>query len=360
MEGKKIKKLVAEEGYVKLVGRTTLVDDIRWFSLSGSGVEFDFSGEFLGLTLFGDDESAKAAGNSDIAGEFPRFGIYVDGERKFDECLIDREKNIVIYDGVKTKKHIQIIKLSEAPMSMLGIKCIEIDSDAEICPSASKNLKIEIIGDSITCGYGVDDETAFSTATEDVTSSYSYLTAKKLDVDYSMVSFSGYGIISGYTDSDEKVTSQLVPDYYEMVGYSRGRYNGEALTNTSWDFSKYQPDIVVINLGTNDDSYCQDIEARQNEFMTEYAKFIEMVRKNNTKAYIVCAYGVMTARLFDFIQNAVDIYQEKTGDLRVKAVKLSTHLEENGYAADFHPSKKSHRIAAEELHNELKKIIETM
>lgn len=49
---------------------------------------------------------------------------------------------------------------------------------------------MEFIGDSITCGYGVDDpdkEHHFKTATEDVTKAYAYKTALALNADYSMV-----------------------------------------------------------------------------------------------------------------------------------------------------------------------------
>ena len=52
---------------------------------------------------------------------------------------------------------------------------------------------IEFIGDSITCGYGVDDEVAehhFATGTEDTTRAYALRTARKLGVDYSLVSLS--------------------------------------------------------------------------------------------------------------------------------------------------------------------------
>ena len=74
--------------------------------------------------------------------------------------------------------------------------------------------KIEFIGDSITAGYGVDDEVkehGFSTATEDVTKTYAYKTAAALQADYSIVAYSGHGIISGYTGDGEKNTGLLIP-----------------------------------------------------------------------------------------------------------------------------------------------------
>ncbi|WP_059041925.1 hypothetical protein [Paenibacillus rubinfantis] len=71
-----------------------------------------------------------------------------------------------------------------------------------------------------------------------------------------MVSLSGYGIISGYTENGEKLLTHLVPDYYEKVGKSEGKFDGTLVPQSlNWDFNKFVPDLIVVNLGTNDDSY---------------------------------------------------------------------------------------------------------
>ncbi len=48
-----------------------------------------------------------------------------------------------------------------------------------------------------------------------------------------------------------------------------------------WDFTEKQPDIIVINLGTNDDSYCQETEWKQEEYRDKYAEFLLDVRAKN-------------------------------------------------------------------------------
>lgn len=55
-----------------------------------------------------------------------------------------------------------------------------------------------------------------------MTKAYAYLSAEQLGADYSMVCYSGYGIITGYTENDQKLTTHLLPDYYERVGKSEG------------------------------------------------------------------------------------------------------------------------------------------
>lgn len=371
----------ASAAYVKRLGRTLFQDNTLWCALSGSGAEFTMTGTSLKLILTGDDTTKPGTEYINIFGEstkrvsrfypvdsmptedleFARVAVLVDGVEVFNECLKARKNEIEIIRTTEPKTStITIIKLSEAPMSVFGIHQIITDSESEIKPTAPKKTKIEIIGDSITCGYGVEDpykEHHFSTSTENVMEAYSYLTCKELDADYSMVSYSGYGIISGYTETDKKLTNQLVPDYYQMVGYSRGLVNGTAITTADWDFTQFVPDLIVINLGTNDDSYCKDVISRQEEFTTEYAHFLGTVREKNPTSYLLCAFGIMLDRIYPCITKAIQIYQQKTGDTRISSLLLTTHSEADGYVADWHPSKKSHRRAADELSAELKTLL---
>lgn len=349
----------AGEARLKHLGRT-LTDDkgTIWYALSGSGVEFQYRGTSLDVVLAGDDltglteqqyEQIKTEQDVDYA----RIAIYINDERIVDERLTSSHRTYHIHDSRQPEEvTVRILKLSEAPHSIVGIQELIMDETDSVSPAPNKDLKLEFIGDSITCGYGVDDENEehhFSTATEDETASFAYLTARNLGADYSMVSYSGYGIISGYTETDEKLLTQLVPDKYEETGYSRGKVNGEALTLTKWDFDRFQPDFVVINLGTNDDSYCKDTVERQEEYAASYAQFLQQVRSHNPEAYILCIYGIMTDRLYPYVQKAVELYQQQTGDKRIDTLYIEPHTAEAGYAADWHPSKKTHRRAATEV-----------
>ena len=56
----------------------------------------------------------------------------------------------------------------------------------------------------------------------------------------------------------------------------------------------------------------------------------------------------MTDRLYPYVQKAVEIYQQQTGDERIRALHIEPHTEEAGYAADWHPSRLTHtRVAGE-------------
>ena len=256
---------------------------------------------------------------------------------------------------------IRITKLSESAMSTVGIQGITVHATNGIKPTLDNVNKIEFIGDSITCGYGVDDEYElhpFSTSTEDVTKTYAYLTAQQLQADYSMVSYSGYGIISGYTDNTQKLTTHLLPDYYEKVGKSNGKFDDTLLPqDLCWDFNRSIPDLIVINLGTNDDSYTKEEIDKQTEYVQAYVEFLKMVRCNNLHAPILCTLGIMGDRLYPFVEQAVNSYTEETGDSSVTAMKFDVQLEVDGYAADFHPSQVTHTKAAVKLTAHIKELM---
>ena len=350
------KTFSADEQNVKLIGRTADNEGIRWLGLSATGVEFTFTGTSVSFTLVGDNMTSNPE-------KTPRFAVYINGERTIDDVVDAPEKTVEVFKADEAAETtVKLLKLSEAQESTMGIKSINVTSIGGLTPTPEKELKIEFIGDSITCGYGVDDPDRnhhFKTTTEDATKAYAFKTAMALDADYSLVSFSGNGIISGYTSDGKKQTSQLVPDVYDKLGKSWGNYNGFNIQDIEWDFSKFQPQYVVINLGTNDASYTGSDKERVIEYADGYTEFLKTVREKNPDAHIVCALGVMGAALYkNGVERAVAQYTEQTGDTNVSTLQLSQQDgNKNGYAADWHPTEASQDIAAEEMTAYLKSLI---
>lgn len=337
----------ATRQHVRLIGRTCEYNEVLWLALSGSGVEFSFYGRKAEITIKGD--SMAGSGNNEA-----RIGIYVNGTRIVDDLVNEPMKRYTVFES-ETEENVTVkfLKLSEAAMSTVGIQEITVDAIEGIQPTPGNAYNIEFIGDSITCGYGVDDEDVagtFSTATEDVTKTYAYLAAQRLQANYSMVCYSGYGIISGYTDNGEKLLTHLVPDYYEKVGKSEGKFDGTlAPQSVSWDFNQFVPELVVVNLGTNDDSYCKDDPDRQEDYTQQYVDFLKMIRRNNADATILCTLGIMGDRLYPCVEQAVSRYTEATGDRKIGTMKFDVQSAEDGYVVNMHPTEATHRKAADRL-----------
>lgn len=351
-------KIVMNEKNVKLVGRTYLAEnDTLWCALSGSGAEFEFTGKKLDIMIEGD--SVSTSGNAD---NYCRLAIYVNGERVVDDMLNEAVKLYTPVNGTEVKTYtVKIIKLSETAMSTMGIMPVKLEEGASISPVGAKKHSIEFIGDSITCGYGVDDEDenhSFKTSTEDVTKAYAYRTAQALDADYSMFSISGYGIISGWTGDGQKKPEQAVPQYYGSLGFSYGNFAGTAPQDIQWDFTRWQPELIVINLGTNDDSYCGSDEEKRRDYIDSYKAFLGTVRKKNPDAHIICSLGIMGVNLYPSVEEMYLEYKKESGDDNISVFKFTPQNgAEDGLAADWHPTAKTHGKAAEALEAEIRTVM---
>ena len=332
----------ADEEHTRFVGRNYIDENgVTWLVQSGSSVEFNVNARSASITLCGD---ASANNDRDYQS---RYGILVDGELVADDMLGEKEKTIELFSGTEARSAtIRITHLSEANQGAIGVSGITADSDFAIpvAPTQKKDLSIEFIGDSITCAYGVegkDQYESFKTTTENFMKSYAYLTAKKLDADYSAVCYSGYGVISAYSNDGSANTTGLVPDYYEYIG------RPEAFQKP-WDFASHKNDVVVVNLGTNDNTYVsKEFETRSLEFTEGYVKFLKQIRKNNPDAYIICTLGTMgCTEEYPCIEEAVKQFKEDTGDTRIMSYQSETHTQSDGFGSDWHPNEGTQQRSA--------------
>lgn len=350
-----LKTYAPEEGLVKVLGRAMYAENTLWMVHSGSGAEFTFVGTKATITMQCD---GTIMGSKDSQA---RIAIFVNGECVEDEMIDKMDETFTVFESETPQEcTIRIVKLSEAAMSTVGIKTLEVECIGDIQPTPDKEHFIEFIGDSITCGYGVEDEDKnhhFSTKTENVMKTYAYKTAEALDADYSMVSFSGYGIVSGSSGDGQKQPEQVLALYYEKLGFSYGAYIGKYAADVAWDFNKRQPDVIVINLGTNDETYTKADAAKRDEYVTGYVEFLKLVRKNNPDAAIFCTLGIMGDALYPSVEKAVEQYSTETGDTNVHTMKFDVQSPADGYAADWHPTEATYTKAAEKLTAEIKAVM---
>jgi len=344
---------------VKILGRGLYLEKegSLWFGLTDSGVEYKFNGKSTTISLTADSSAASTDNPA-------RIVILADGELYKDDTVKSVESEFDVTFKTSGEHIVRFMKVSECPNGSVRITAIKADAE-KIEPTADAEKKIEFIGDSITCAYGVDGtEGTFSTKTEDGTKSYAYLASKQLNADYSMVSFSGFGIISGYSTDGTRNLVSTVPQYYDKLGFSYWNQFGSDITQlkeVSWDASQFVPDLVVINLGTNDNSYMQNVKGdrakEEADFVEEYVKFIEQIRSVHPDAEILCTLGIMGQELYPQIEEAVSTYKAASGDEKVNAYKFNQqNINKNGKGIDWHPAPQSHVEAAEELVAEIKKL----
>jgi lysophospholipase L1-like esterase len=202
--------------------------------------------------------------------------------------------------------------------------------------------RIEFIGDSITAGYG--DEGAkptcpFSAATENEFVSYGAIAARALGAEHTTIAWSG------------KTVAGMAALYDRAL---------PARPDSPWDHSAWVPDVVVINLGTND--FFQG-DVQKDAFTASYGALVDRVRSLYPRALVVCALGPMLSDLFPvgaqrlskarrYLQAVVD-RARSAGDDRVELVEFPTQ-DTTTAGCGFHPGRQSHRQMADRLAAEIR------
>ena len=341
---------------IKLVGHVVPDGEQLWLISSAAEAGFRVkNASRLTLKLRADDTVDNPARET----ELPRFEILLDGMKILDARLTAKDATVTVFEGEeKRDAEVRLIKLNEGN-SLFALREILTDGTIEALPD--RPLKMEFIGDSITCGYGVEGKSAeenFTTATENATKGYAFLTAEELDADAVLTCFSGYGLVSGYTDDPAvRNSTQLVPPYYEKEGRNGYRLStGKLAEEIPRNFEAFQPDYIVLNLGTNDLSWCGTDPERGRLFAEEYVRFLKTVRKDNPKARILCTLGVMGTGLNPMMQQAAENYCKETGDKQIRLLMLEEqNAARDGYGSDYHPNEITQQLLARQVTETLRK-----
>ncbi len=246
--------------------------------------------------------------------------------------------------GLAVGEHtFEVYRRTESSFGITLVQGFEVEGGELLAPPTPPARHVEIVGDSISCGYG-DEGSApctFSAATENNYVAYGSVLARSLDAEVSTVAVSGKGIIYNY--NGDKLLP--MPTLYDAT-YADDRKH-------AWGFA-WQADIVIVNLGTNDFSTASD--PTDELFISTYTTFLEHLRSVYPGAFILCTVGPMLSgtdltKARTDIAAAVDA-RKAAGDQRVKAYEMTTP--NTGPACDYHPSIATHAAMAAELETEVR------
>lgn len=211
-------------------------------------------------------------------------------------------------------------------------------------PSPLPNRRIEFIGNSITCAYGVESTNApdpFEEETENHFYGYATLVSDALNAQHTSISRSGIGIYRNY-DGPKEGSPDPMPWQYEYTLFNDH--------SQAWDFSRYTPDVVCINLGTNDfstNNYDKHL------YEQGYRRFLTTVRNKYPTAKIVLITGPMLGEKENSIQQKIldRIHSDfqKNGDKEIYRFDFTPQTGALGYGASWHPSLQQHQRMASEL-----------
>jgi lysophospholipase L1-like esterase len=272
---------------------------------------------------------------------FNLFQVVIDGETK-KVLKTDKAKDLyVLAEGLSDTQHDVIVeRRTEAKVGEAVFLGFEPGPGAVMmAPPPPPERRIEIIGDSISTGYGNEGPGAtcgYVNSQQNEYLTYGAITARNLDADHTTIAWSGK-------------TLHEMHEYFDKTLPARD-------DAPRWDFGQYQPQVVVLNVGTNNFAL---IDPGEKRYVELYHALVAKVRAAYPKAFIVCALGPMLSDVYPeghhnltqarkYMKVAVQKLKE-SGEANADLLEFPEQNHADGLGCGFHPSLKTHKLMSDRL-----------
>jgi lysophospholipase L1-like esterase len=323
-----------EAAGVRWFGRADISDPNQpRFSWSGTGFIARFSGTGLTARL-------------NNSGPFI-FKPVVDGTPRATFTSTSGTASYDLANGLTAGTHtVELYRQTEAGQGNSQLVSLTVAGGGSLMPPPTgPGRLIEVVGDSISAGYGtlgtLNDADCFPT--ESHWDTYEAIAARAVGAEVSTIAASGHGMYRNYggdmTDTLPKI-------------YARALMNDAA---SAWSFA-IQPQAVVINLGTNDISNGKGDPGMP--FRDAYLAFVQMVRAKYPNAFIICLIGpLLSGNDLTTIQahlQAVVQARKTAGDTRIEYFGDIAPQTSDKAACQYHPNPAENMIMGMQLAAELR------
>lgn len=270
------------------------------------------------------------------SGTGDRFAVTIDGQV---QPVLAAQLGSHLYrvlDSPTVGTHtITLVKRTEAFCGTAEFDGFQLSAGGALRRLKKMAHRIEVIGDSISCGYGdegTDRSQHFSVETENASLAYGAVAADALNSAYSCMAWSGKCMWPKNT----------IPELYDRTIPTED--------TSTWDFRSQIPNVVVINLGTND---FRDGAPDRAGWTAAYEQFIARVRMHYPKARIYCSTSPMMgdpdfSTEKSYLTQIVQ-FENGAGDSNVTVLLIPTQDGSTGYGADWHPNVKEQAIVGQIL-----------
>jgi hypothetical protein len=323
--------------------------NIRYFGRIDCRRADNYRFDWPGISIEAMFEGTSCAIQMNGAGE--QFNVFIDDQPvkiiKTDSAMYK------VYDlasGLKDTVHRLLITKRFAHKNAVSeFKGIILDSGKTLLQHSSRpRYRIEFIGASTLNGFGNEASTLRCNSeivsnTSNCYDSYGPVAARLLDAEYTVIALSSKGIVRNWASPYVK-SFETFPDFY-----NRTLLNESELT---WDYNKWIPHIVVVNLGTND--FSTKPHPPSILFKNYYWAFLQFIYQIYPEVEIICLTSdkePLRSLISDIVR------QEKAeGNERIHFFDydpIPTH--ERG--CDWHPNTVAHRKIARKLADKMEPIL---
>lgn len=332
----------ASDSRIQYMGRVDVSDAAAVFSYPGVSSKVRFKGDAISLLLKDRSTGDKRTTNY--------YQVTLDAQLPMKFAVHGDQAVYEIGWSLAPGEHtLELVKLTESEVGTSELQGFKVHG-ALLDPPARPALKLEFIGDSITCGYGNEmsipeadnPTTGFHSINQNITRSHGWLTARNLGAEVMTVCYSGRGMYRNNTGD----TTGTLPQLHDRVLPRQAA--------PRWDFARYTPSIVVLNLGTNDFAPGTPDADR---FTAAYQDFVARLRSHYPQARIICAVGPIMndwypsgkkhwSKIQDWVSSVVKDFNAR-GDARVHYLAYTP--QQGPYGEDWHPSAATQEAMATQL-----------
>ncbi|PYI57447.1 discoidin domain-containing protein [Paenibacillus flagellatus] len=223
--------------------------------------------------------------------------------------------------------HTLRVATTYAQYDVMSFQGLVLDAGATTVQPSVRPRLIEFVGDSITAAYQ---------NTKGAVSGFAWLAAEAVNADHTQVAYPGVCLQNGiqcYSPNPVGMSSH----YFKTKTVREATY-GTVLPD--WDFTTYTPDVVVINLGTNDRAF----QVTDADFQATYSAFLQGIRAKLPDAAILVMRtfgGYKAAPTLAAVNDRI-----AAGDANVHYVDTTGWLSGADFADGVHPSDAGHAKAA--------------
>ena len=165
-----------------------------------------------------------------------------------------------------------------------------IDNDASLKNPDMSKPHIEFIGDSITAW---DD-------------GYSWQTGEKLGVEHSRIAWPGIALLDNFGYTGFSPLLGIASGYFK-AGLPGAQGIDADVADWNFEAADYKPDILVINIGTNDCEGIWAVPSFLESYTKTYSEFIDKLRNMfpNAEIFVVRAVSMPRANVNEAVYNMI-------------------------------------------------------
>ena len=289
----------------------------RWDTSNPNEFHSYWGGAYFNTEFTGKEITLKLASEVNIF-------VFVDGKEMLFKKANGEVK--IVAENTKPGRH-SIMVVAKFQNDEIVLQGIILSKNGKLFPPKKSKHWIEFIGDSITSG----DRT-----TKGNISAYPWLTGEALKTAHTQISYCGIPLTNGYHfDYNGAPEVGMEAAYLDLKEPNNN-------PDVQWNFDGRSPNLIIVNLGTNDAS----LKVDKTLFERTYRQFLRNIRFAHRAAFIMVLIPFNQSYHKEI--NEI-VTQEGIRDSRLLKIETANWLNATDFVDGTHPTDAGHKKISAQL-----------